>query len=186
MSRRWGPLARVVGIALMVCVALPSAALAAPAPDACAGNRAITYTAPVPDGLRTVGTKRVQWRAEYTDAATGELVVDDAPINNLVVDAAAAIYENPVLIRLFRSTTILADGTVITVPAINPSQVARMYVNVSWVTGEPFFTGTFVESFRYEVARNRWSDWLPTTASAVQSFCTEQTKAIWKKGYGWE
>jgi hypothetical protein len=178
--------ARLAGAALILASVLPSAALAAPSPESCAAYRAVTYSASVPQGLRAEGTKLVQWRSVFTDAATGELVVDDGIFNEVTFDADAPLYPNDVLIRLFRSTTILAGGEVITVDAIDPAQPARMHVNVSWEPGGRFYTGDMEISFRYEIRNNRWSEWYATTMGPEQSFCTENTRAIWKKGVGWQ
>lgn len=183
---RLGRLARLLAAASLVALVLPASVAAAPSPDQCASNRAITFSANVPDGLRTVGTKNVQWRATFTDAATGELIVDDGFINQVTIDSAAPIYPNNVLIRLFRSTTILANGDVIFVSTINPAQPARMHANVSWLPDEKFFTGNFVFDFRYETKNNHWSSWYPATAGPETSFCPELTKAIWKQNYGWQ
>jgi hypothetical protein len=183
---RLGRFARVIGAGMLLAAILPAAASAAPSPDQCASNRAITFSATVPDGLRTVGTKDVQWRATFTEAATGQLLVDDGIFNEVTIDPAAPIYPNNVLIRLFRSTTILANGDIIFVPAMNPAQPARMHANVSWLPDEKFFTGPFVLDFRYETKNNHWSAWYPTTAGPETSFCPELTKAIWKQNYGWQ
>jgi hypothetical protein len=187
----WRPrstrLARVLAAVAVAALALPPAALATPSPDSCAANRAITYTAPVPAGLRVAGTRLVQWRAAFTDAYSGEPIVDDGITNQVTIDADAPAYPNTVLIRLIRSTTILANGTVVTVPAMRPDQDARMHANISWVTGDKWFAGDFVLSFRFQAGNGngKWSGWYPTAAGPEQSFCGELTDAVWKRSIGW-
>ena len=176
---------RVALMGSLLVLALPGAVSAAPADDACAALRAQTYTATLPSGARTIGTHRVQWKSAYTDIGTGELVVDDSIVNSFTVDPSAPAYRNDVLIRLFRNTTILAAGEVIDVTSIRPTQDARLYVNVSWLRDEPFFTGAFRLWYRYETTTNHWSSYVELPASPVQSFCVEFTSSIWKKGYGW-
>ena len=55
----WHPrsarLARVLAAVALAALVVPPAALATPDPSTCAGNRASTYTAPVPEGLRVAG-----------------------------------------------------------------------------------------------------------------------------------
>ena len=163
----------------------PAVASAAQDPYSCGANTATTYTTDVPAGLRTIGTHRVQWKAEFTDAYTGELVVDDSIMNQVTIDPAAPTYTNTVLIRLFRNTTLVAPGEAITVDAMRPAQDARMYVNVSWLKGDKFFTDSFKISFRYETSRNKWAPYQQVTAGPEQSFCVELNDAIWRKNYGW-
>lgn len=181
----WLATLRVALVGSLLVLALPAAVSAAPADDACAALRAQTYTATLPSGARTTGTHRVQWKSSYTDLASGELVVDDSIVNAYTIDPSAPAYPNDVLIRLFRNTTILASGEVIDVTAIRPTQEARLYVNVSWLRDEPFFTGAFRLWYRYETTKNHWSSYVELPASAVQSFCVEGTSSIWKRGYGW-
>jgi hypothetical protein len=178
-------IARALATGLLLATILPAAASAAQDPDTCGANKGTTYTTPAPSGLRTPGTHRVQWKAEYTDAYTGERISDDGIVNQVTFDSAAPAYPNTVLIRLFRNTTLLADGEVTTIDAISPTQEARMYVNVSWLKGDRFFTGEFVMSFRYETSRNKWSAYQRLAAGPEQSFCVEFTDAIWRKNYGW-
>lgn len=187
----WRPrstrLVRVLAAVALVALVLPPAALATPSPDSCAGNRVIMYSAPVPAGLRVVGTRLVQWRAAFTDAYSGEAIVDEGTTNEVTIDAGAPAYPNTVLIRLVRSTTILADGTVVTVPAMRPDQDARMHAQASWVTGDKWFDGDFVLSFRFQTGKGngKWSGWYPMAAGPEQSFCGELTDAIWKRSFGW-
>ncbi len=183
------PIRRLVGglaASVMVAGALAGSVSAAPPPDRCASLTSTTYSSGVPDGLRTPGTHRVQWKSEYVDAATGELVVDDSTVNQITIDAAAPAYPNTVLIRLFRNTTLLSDGSVIDVTSMRPTQAAALHVNVSWVKGDKFFVGDFVISYRYETSRNKWTAYQQVAASPDQSFCVEDTSAIWQKHYGWE
>jgi hypothetical protein len=177
--------ARILATGLLLVTILPAAASAAQDPDTCGANTATTYTTPAPAGLRTPGTHRIQWKAEFTDAYTGERIVDDGIVNQITFDSAAPAYPNAVLIRLFRNTTLLANGEVVSVDTIRPTQEARMYVNVSWLKGDKFFSGDFEMSFRYETSKNKWSAYQRVAAGPEQSFCVELTDAIWRKSYGW-
>jgi len=178
-------IAQIVGAALLLAAMLPAGAAAAQDPYSCGASKATTYTIPAPAGLRTSGTHRVQWKVEYTDAYTGEQIVDDSIVNQVTIDNAAPAYPNTVLIRLFRNTTILANGEVISVDSIRPTQDARMYVNVSWLKDDKFFTGEFKVSVRYETSKNKWAAYQQVTAGPEQSFCVELNDAIWRKNYGW-
>jgi len=178
-------IAQIVGAAMLLAAMLPAGVSAVQDPYSCGASKAATYTTPAPAGLRTAGTHRIQWKAEFTDAYTGENVVDDSIMNQVTFDAAAPAYPNAVLIRLFRNTTLLASGDVISVDSIRPTQDARMYVNVSWAKDDRFFTGEFRMSFRYETSKNKWSAYQQVTASAEQSLCVELNDAIWRKNYGW-
>lgn len=182
---RFTRIARIAGAAMLLAALLPGGASAVQDPNTCGANRATTYTAPAPAGLLTPGTHRIQWKAEFTDAYTGERIVDDGIFNQVTVDAAAPAYPNTVLIRLFRNTTLLPSGEVMTVDTIRPTQDARMYVNVSWLRADKFFTGEFLISFRYETSKNKWSAYQRATAGPEQSFCVELNDAIWRKSYGW-
>ena len=62
--------ARILAATLMLAAAFPAAAAAAPPPGSCAAEQTVVYSAPAPAGLRTEGTHRVQWKAEYVDAYT--------------------------------------------------------------------------------------------------------------------
>ena len=106
-------------------------------------------------------------------------------LNEITIDPAAPAYPNTVLIRLFRNTTILADGEVISVDAIQPTQSARMHVQVSWIKGDKFFVGEFRMYFRYETRKNRWTEYQEVAHGPDQSFCVEFTDAVWRKNYGW-
>ena len=180
-----GRVARLLGVAMLLGAMVPAAASAAQDPDTCGALRATTYTIPAPAGLRTLGTHRVQWKVEYTDAYTGERIVDDSIVNQVTIDNAAPAYPNSVLIRLFRNTTLLAGGEEITVDSIRPTQAARMYVNVSWLRNDQFFTGEFTISVRYETSKNKWAAYQQVTAGPEQSFCVQFNSAIWRKNYGW-
>jgi hypothetical protein len=170
---------------MLLVAVLPSGAAAVQDPDTCGANRATTFTIPAPAGLRTPGTHRVQWKAEYTDAYTGEQIVDDSIVNQVTIDTAAPAYPNSVLIRLFRNTTLLASGEEVTVDSIRPTQAARLYVNVSWLRGDKFFTGEFRIFVRYETSKNKWAAYQQVTAGPEQSFCVQFNSAIWRKNYGW-
>ena len=177
-------IARLLGSAMLLVAMLPAGAAAVQDPDTCGALRATAYTIPAPAGLRTPGTHRVQWKVEYTDAYTGEQVVDDSIVNQVTIDTAAPAYPETVLIRLFRNTTLLA-GEEITVDAIRPTQAARMYVQVSWLRGDQFFTGEFRIFVRYETSKNKWAAYQQVTAGPEQSFCVQFNSAIWRKNYGW-
>ena len=127
----------------------------------------------------------MQWKAEFTDAYTGERIIDDGIVNRVTVDTAAPAYPNTVLIRLFRNTTLLAGGAVIAVDTIRPRQDARMYVNVSWLRDDKFYVGDFAISFRYETSKNKWSAYQRATAGPEQNYCVEGNDAIWRRAYGW-
>lgn len=187
MTRRvpLGRVARILGVAMLLGAMVPASASAAQNPDTCGANRATTYTTPAPAGLRTPGTHRVQWKAEYIDAYTGEPIVDDSIVNQVTIDSAAPAYPNSVLIRLFRNTALLATGEEVTVDAIRPTQDARLYVNVSWLRGDQFFTGEFKIFVRYETSKNKWAAYQQVSASPEQSFCVQFNSAIWRKNYGW-
>ena len=88
------------------------------------------------------------------------------------------------LVRLFRNTTIV-DGEVLDVDAIRPTQDGRLYVNVSWLKDDKFFVGVFHVFARYETSPGTWSAYQELAGAPALSFCTELTKAIWHKGYGW-
>jgi hypothetical protein len=111
--------------------------------------------------------------------------VDDSIVSQITIDSAAPAYPSSVLIRLFRNTTLLANGEEITVDAIRPTQDARLYVNVSWLKGDKFFTGEFKVFARYETSRNKWAAYQQVTAGPEQSFCVQFNDAIWRKNYGW-
>jgi hypothetical protein len=164
---------------------IPATASAVQDPDTCAALRATTYTIPAPAGLRTPGTHRVQWKVDYTDAYTGERIIDDSIVNQITIDAAAPAYPNTVLIRLFRNTTLLAGGDDITVDSIRPTQDARLYVQVSWLKDDRFFTGEYKIFVRYETSKNKWAAYQQVTAGPEQSFCVQVNDAIWRKNYGW-
>lgn len=183
---RLGRFARLAAVGALVALALPASVSATPSLDSCASQRSIIYSASVPDGMRTAGTKDVQWRTTFTELGTGNVIVDDSIVNTVTFDSAAPTYAGNVLIRLFRSTAILKNGDVVIVPAINPAQPALMHVQVSWVTSEPFFTGPFVIEFRYQTSPHHWSAWYGTSAGPETSLCPETTKAIWKRQYGWQ
>ena len=68
---------------------------------------------------------------------------------------------------------------------IRPTQAARMYVNVSWLRGDQFFTGEFKVFVRYETSKNKWAAYQQVTAGPEQSFCVQFNSAIWRKNYGW-
>lgn len=176
--------ARVVAAALMLVALLPAAASAAPSPDRCASNRVTIYSGELPAGLRAPGTHAIQWRSTYTDAATGQVVVDDSILNQVTIDAAAPAYPNTVLVRLFRNTALLHGNEVVGVDAIQPAQAALLHVQVSWLTDEKFFTGAFVVEFRYQT-KNKWSDYQALAAGPVMSFCVETNSSIWHRQYGW-
>ncbi len=186
MSTRRSPgrVARLLGAALLLAASFPAVVAAAPEPGTCAAERGVVYTAAVPGGLRTPGTHRFEWRGRYTDLAGQEIV--DPPIGNrIVIDSAAPAYPNTVLLRLFRNTALLADGSVATVEAMRPDQAARMYVGVSWLKNEPFFQGTFHLDLRYETSKNKWSAWQEIPGGPESSFCVQTTDAVWTKNYGW-
>jgi hypothetical protein len=170
---------------MLLVAMLPAGAAAVQNPDTCGASKATTYTIPAPAGLRTSGTHRVQWKSEYTDAYTGEQIVDDSIVSQITIDSAAPAYPNSVLIRLFRNTALLANGEEVTVDAIRPTQAARMYVNVSWLKGDKFFTGEFRIFVRYETSKNKWAAYQQVTAGPEQSFCVQFNSAIWRKDYGW-
>lgn len=178
-------IARIIGAVMLITALLPGSVAAGQDPATCGANRATTFTTPAPVGLLTPGTHRVQWKAEFTDAYTGERIIDDGIVNQFTVAAAAPAYPNTVLIRLFRNTTLLPSGEVIYVDTIRPTQDARMYVNVSWLRDDRFFTGEFKISFRYETSKNKWSGYERVAAGPEQSFCIEFNNAIWRKNYGW-
>lgn len=178
--------ARILAAGMLLATILPSAAAAAPPAGSCAAEHTVIYSAPAPAGLRTEGTHRVQWKAEYVDASTGELISDDGIMNQITIDPAAPAYPNTVLIRLFRNTTILADGEVISVDAIQPTQPASLHVQVSWTKGDKFFDGDFRMYFRYETRKNRWTEYQELASGPDQSLCVEFTDAVWRRNYGWE
>ncbi len=176
--------ASILAAVLLLAAAFPAAAAASPSFESCAAYKGQSFTAPAPAGLRTEGTHRIQWKAEFTDAYTGEFVVDDGIISEVTFDEDAPAYPDTVLLRLFRNTALLDSGEVIAVDEVRPDQAARMYVNVSWVKGDKFYT-TWRMYFRYETARNRWSEYQELAAGPDISFCVETKNAIWRKAYGW-
>jgi hypothetical protein len=175
-------LGRVVAAGLLLVALVPAPVSATPSPDQCASNRAVQYSAPVPVGLRTVGTHGIQWKIQFTDVLTGDVVVDDQVFNQLTIDPAAPAYPDNVLVRLVRNTTILKGGEVIAVDAMRPTQAALMHAQVSWLTAEPL---SAVVAFRYQTARNRWSDYQTVAAGPTVTLCVETNNGIWRKTYGW-
>jgi hypothetical protein len=184
VRRRLARSARILAAVLLLAVAFPAAAIAAPSPESCAAYKGVSFTAPAPAGMRTEGRHRIQWKAEFTDAYTGEFVVDDGIISEVTFDEDAPAYPSTVLIRLFRNTALLDSGEAIEVDEILPDQPAQLYVNVSWVKGDKFFT-SWKMFFRYETSRNKWSDYAELAAGADTSFCVEFNDAVWRKSYGW-
>lgn len=177
-------LLRIAAAALLLISTLPTVASAAQSLDSCGASRAQSYVADLPAALRTAGTHHFEWTSRYTDLA-GQPVADGIVDNQITIDAAAPAYPNTVLLRLFRNTTLASDGSVALVSSMRPDQAAQLYVNVSWLKDQPFFTGTFHLLVRYDTGRNRWSDWVDMPAGPANSFCTEFTNAIWTRTYGW-
>src|SRR3954453_3342818 len=175
-------LGRVVAAGLLLVALVPAPVSATPSPDQCASNRAVQYSAPVPVGLRTVGTHGIQWKIQFTDVLTGDVVVDDQVFNQPPIDPAAPAYPDNVLVRLVRNTTILKGGEVIAVDAMRPTQAALMHAQVSWLTAEPL---SGVVGFRYQTPRNRWSDYQTVAAGPTVTLCVETNNGIWRKTYGW-
>jgi hypothetical protein len=176
-------LSRVAAALVLLVAVLPAPAAAVQNPDSCGAGKGTSFTMPLPAGMRSPGVHQVDFRGVYTDAATGE-VVDESIVNDITVDAGAPAYPGSVLVRLFRSTAIV-NGEVIEVEAIRPNQDARLYVNVSWLKDDKFFVGPFRMFVSWESTPGTWSAYEEMPAGPAQSFCTELTKAIWKKGYGW-
>lgn len=178
-----GRLATILTLAAMTAVIFPGAALAKPAEDSCAAYRAIPFSTPVPDAFRTPGIHRFEWLATYSnpDGSTAEDLVQ----NSIRIDPDAPIYPNTVLLRLFRSTTLLANGEWIEVTAINPAQVAVFYIAADSVHGDDLFLDSIRIWLRFETSRNRWSPWTELEAGPETSYCNQESISAWKRTYGW-
>ena len=178
---------RLAGILTLVAVTgllFPGGALARPADDSCAALRAIPFSTAVPDAFRTAGTHRFEWLSTY--ANPDGTTVEDLVQNRIAIDPNVALYPNTVLLRLFRSTTLLASGEIVDVTAMNPAQDARFYIAAYSFHGDNLFLDSIRIWLRYETSRNRWSPWVELEAGPETSFCNQVTRSAWTKAYGWD
>ena len=168
-------------VPLALLVALPGPALAAPPDGSCAAERSVAHTMPVPADLRTPGVHRYERRFTYrlTDGTTLDGGTAAAEVE---ITADAPGYRN-VLLRVIRVAGLSADGTIATITAMRPDQVAAFYSQIAWLKGDP--VDTVVEELRYETRRNHWTAWQVVAAGPVVSLCVEAQDAIFLKRFGW-
>ena len=105
---------------------VPATALAAPIPDSCSASRAVPFSIPVPADMRISGVHRFEWYSTWTNP-DGSVAGRGTSRNQILIDAAAPVYPNTVLLRIFRNTTLLADGSVVDVDAIRLVRAAELY-----------------------------------------------------------
>jgi len=175
-------IARAAAVLAMVAVFVPAPALAAPAPDSCAAERAVQFTADVPSELRTVGTHRIQYHLTWVnpDGSPGDGFTDNA----ITFQAGMPLYQGNVLIRLFRNWGRLPDGSLSTsVTTIDPTQAAVFYVFDSASPDDTVLPTTQV-SVRYETRKNHWSDWIRLAASPIASACVAND-GLTRMAFGW-
>ena len=170
--------------AMFVGLLLPSAALAKPSDEACAAYRAIPFSTPVPDAMRTAGTHRFEWYSTFdnADGTTGDALAQ----NQIKIMPGTPLYPNNVLLRLFRNTTLLADGEVVTIDEMAPTQPATLYAAAYSFKGDDPFLSSFRTWIRYETSRNHWSAWTELSRGPATNFCNQVTNSMWKKTFGWD
>lgn len=182
-TRRIPRLASLLAALALLAGLVPASALAAPNPDSCSASRAVPFSIPVPADMRTSGVHRFEWYSTWTnpDGSVGE----GTSRNQILIDAAAPVYPNTVLLRIFRNTTLLADGSVVDVDAIRPDQQAQLYSAAYSLKADTVFLSSFRLWLRYETSKNRWTPFTELAPGPETSFCNQVTTAAWQKAYGW-
>ena len=95
---------------LVLALALPAWALAAPRDDRCAAYGSLTYSMALPDSMRTLGTHHIDWHSTFIDE-NGDFQVFDTQ-SQIDVVAGAPSYDGQVLLRLFSNWAPLPNGDV--------------------------------------------------------------------------
>ena len=183
-TRRIPRLTGLLTALVVVAGLVPGSALAAPDEESCAAARAVPFSIPVPADMRTAGVHRFEWFSTWTndDGSFGEATNR----NQVVIDTAAPAYLNTVLLRIFRNTTLLADGSVITVDAIRPDQQAQLYGAAFSLKADTLFLSSFRMWLRYETSKNHWTPFVELERGPETNFCSQVTTSAWKKAYGWD
>ena len=168
---------------LVLALALPAWALAAPRDDRCAAYGSLTYSMALPDSMRTLGTHHIDWHSTFVDP-DGVLQVFDTE-SQINVVAGAPSYDGQVLLRLFSNWAPLPNGDIdFNVEEINPTQRASFYLVSTFLRGT-LNADTDALSIRWETTPGVWSDWVSPTRSALRSFCQENFQSLFTKEHGW-
>ena len=161
----------------------PGLAAAAPPEGSCAGERGLSFAMAVPDGMRTVGVHRFQYRITST-MPDGSLDVGYTD-NQIEVATDAPVYDN-VLLRLVRNRGLLSDGSVdFGVEAIRPTQRASFYAQISGLREDEAMIASTVMEIRYETRKNHWTEWAALAKSPMRSLCLEVSDGLLKRSFGW-
>jgi hypothetical protein len=169
-------------LAALAILGAPAAALAAPPEDSCAVERGRSFTMDLPDGMRTVGLHRFQFRITFIwPDGTPETLITD---NEIVVDPAAPTYRN-VLLRLVSNRGLLADGTVESISAIRPDQPAAFYAQFSSVREDGDIIASAIMEITYETSPDVWSSWQTLDRSPMRSVCVEVNGGVLRRANGW-
>jgi hypothetical protein len=183
-TRRIPRLTSLLAALVLVAGLVPASALAAPNEESCSASRAVPFSTPVPADMRTSGVHRFEWYSTWTNADGS--VGEGTSRNQILIDAAAPVYPNTVLLRIFRNTTLLADGSVVDVDAIRPDQQAQLYAAAYSLKADTLFLSSFRTWLRYETSKNHWTPFVELARGPETNFCNQVTTSAWKKAYGWD
>jgi hypothetical protein len=176
-------LRRTVIAASLLALLLPAAAQAAPAGDSCAAYASIPYVAGVPDGLRTPGTHRFEWRLNLV--LPDGTPIEDIRGHEIVIAPGAAHYANPVYLGLDANTTILRALDEIPVTEMAPDQAAAFRVSVFAPKDWAATLDSFRLAIRYEDGTGAWSAWHALKPGPRSSTCSAIPFGFARRSYGW-
>jgi len=174
---------RAIIAAIAFALLLPAAAQAAPSGDSCAAYTSIPYVASVPDGFRTPGIHRFEWRLNLI--LPDGTAIEDIRGHAMEISPAATLYPNPVYLQLDSSTTILRALEEVEVAVMRPDQAAALRVSVFGPKGEAAVLDSVRLAFRYEAGPDVWTDWVILEPGRRSSTCSVIPFGFVRRSYGW-
>lgn len=174
---------RAVIAATLLALLVPAAAQAAPAGDSCAAYTSIPYVAGVPDGLRTPGTHRLEWRLNLV--LPDGTPIEDVRGHEIEITPGAALFPNPVYLGLETNTTIVRALDEVEVAEMAPDQVAAFRVSVFAPKDWAATLDSFRLAVRYDDGTGTWSAWHALDAGPRSSTCSVITLGFARRSYGW-